>query len=59
LDENAKILGKKIDEHQLDFFLGSLLFEKGLIKEKPEPPKEKPEEESHSDNNTEGTLKEN
>lgn len=59
LDENAKILGKKIDENQLEFFLGSLLFEKGLIKEKPTPPKEKPEENhSENDNNKEATSTE-
>ncbi|MCC6818707.1 MAG: DUF5106 domain-containing protein [Bacteroidia bacterium] len=50
LDSDAKILGKKIDEHQLEFFLGSLLFEKGLLKERPQPPKDKPEDESHSNN---------
>ncbi len=43
IDENAKIIGKKIDEHQLEFFLESLMFEKGLITTKPSPPKEKPE----------------
>ncbi len=41
VDENGKILGKKIDEHQLEFFLESLMFEKGLIKTRPTPPKEK------------------
>ena len=44
LDKNAKIIGKKIDEHQLEFFLESLLFEKGIIKDKPVPPVDKPAE---------------
>jgi thiol-disulfide isomerase/thioredoxin len=44
IDEQGKILGKKIDEHQLEFFLESLMFEKGLIKTKPTPPSEKVEE---------------
>lgn len=44
LDENGKIVGKKIDEHQLEFFLESLMFEKGLISTKPIPPKETKEE---------------
>lgn len=42
LDENAKILGKKLDEHQLEYFIEAILFEKGLIDYKPVPPKEKP-----------------
>lgn len=46
LDANAKIVGKKIDEHQLEFFIESLLFEKGIIKTKPELPKEKPASDS-------------
>ncbi len=44
LDKNAKIIGKKIDEHQLEFFLESLLYEKGIIKDKPVPPVDKPAE---------------
>lgn len=40
VDENGKIIGKKIHEDQLEFFIESLLFEKGLIKTKPVPPKE-------------------
>jgi hypothetical protein len=44
IDEKGVILGKKIDEHQLEFFLESLMFEKGLITTKPTPPKEKVEE---------------
>jgi peroxiredoxin len=44
IDEKGTILGKKIDEHQLEFFLESLMFEKGLIDTKPTPPKEKIEE---------------
>lgn len=43
VDEQGKILGKKIDEHQLEFFLESLMYEKGIIKTKPTPPTEKPE----------------
>ncbi len=46
LDNNAKIIGKKIDEHQLEFFIESLLFEKGIIKDKPVPPSDKKEESS-------------
>jgi thiol-disulfide isomerase/thioredoxin len=41
IDEKGTILGKKIDEHQLEFFLESLMFEKGMISTKPVPPKEK------------------
>jgi thiol-disulfide isomerase/thioredoxin len=44
IDEKGMILGKKIDEHQLEFFLESLMYEKGLITTKPIPPKEKIEE---------------
>lgn len=44
LDENARIIGKKIHEDQLEFFIESLLFEKGIIKTKPTPPKEKEED---------------
>lgn len=58
LDSDAKILGKKIDEHQLEFFIGSLLFEKGLLKERPKPPVEKKEEDSHS-NNSDAKLEDN
>ncbi len=46
LDKNAKIIGKKLDEHQLEFFIESLLYEKGVIKEKPVPPSDKKEESS-------------
>lgn len=46
LDNNAKIIGKKIDEHQLEFFVESILFEKGIIKDKPVPPTDKKEESS-------------
>jgi thiol-disulfide isomerase/thioredoxin len=46
LDQNARILGKKIHEDQLEFFIESLLYEKGIIKTKPVPPKEKKEEPS-------------
>lgn len=42
LDENGRILGKKLDEHQLEFFIESILYEKKLIDYKPTPPKEKP-----------------
>jgi thiol-disulfide isomerase/thioredoxin len=44
LDDKGKILGKKLDEHQLEFFIESILYEKGLIdyKPTPAPPKEKP-----------------
>jgi thiol-disulfide isomerase/thioredoxin len=42
IDEKGVILGKKIDEHQLEFFLESLMFEKGMISTKPTPPKDKP-----------------
>ncbi|MDP2176412.1 MAG: DUF5106 domain-containing protein [Bacteroidota bacterium] len=42
LDENGKILGKKLDEHQLEFFIESILYEKKIIDYKPTPPKEKP-----------------
>lgn len=38
LDKDARIIGKKIDEHQLEFFIESVLYEKGIIKEKPVPP---------------------
>ncbi len=48
LDKDARIIGKKIDEHQIEFFLRTLLYEKGLIKEKPVPPSDKPKEEAHS-----------
>ncbi len=44
IDEKGTILGKKIDEHQLEFFLESLMFEKGIISTKPSPPKEKIED---------------
>lgn len=48
LDENARIIGKKIHEDQLEFFIESLLFDKGIIKTKPVPPKEeKPAEKPH------------
>jgi thiol-disulfide isomerase/thioredoxin len=46
LDNNAKIIGKKIDEHQLEFFIESLLFEKGIINVKPIPPSDKKDESS-------------
>lgn len=42
LDENGRILGKKIDEHQLEYFIESILYEKKIINYKPELPKEKP-----------------
>ncbi len=44
LDENGRIIGKKIHEDQLEFFIESLLFEKGIISTKPTPPLEKKEE---------------
>lgn len=44
LDKNAKIVGKKLDEHQLEFFIESILFEKGVIKVKPVPPSDKKED---------------
>jgi hypothetical protein len=44
LDENGRIIGKKIHEDQLEFFIESLLFEKGIISTKPTPPVEKKEE---------------
>ena len=46
LDNNGKIIGKKIDEHQLEFFIESLLFEKGIINVKPIPPSDKKDESS-------------
>jgi hypothetical protein len=51
LDENAKIIGKKIDEHQLEFFVESILYEKGLIDYKPAIPKEKPAKPSTTEAN--------
>lgn len=51
LDENAKIIGKKIDEHQLEFFVESILYEKGLIDYKPTVPKEKPAKPSTTEAN--------
>jgi hypothetical protein len=51
LDENAKIIGKKIDEHQLEFFVESILYEKGLIDYKPTLPKEKPAKPSTTEAN--------
>lgn len=42
LDDKGRIIGKKIDEHQLEYFLESLLYEKGVIKTKPTPPSDKP-----------------
>ena len=50
-DENAKIIGKKIDEHQLEFFVESILYEKGLIDYKPTVPKEKPAKPSTTEAN--------
>lgn len=50
LDKEAKIIGKKIDEYQLEFFLLSLLYEKGIVKEKPNPPLEKKEEKKPVEN---------
>jgi thiol-disulfide isomerase/thioredoxin len=44
IDRNKKIVAKKIDENQLEFFLESMMFEDGVIDTKPEPPKEKPKE---------------
>lgn len=49
LDETGKIIGKKIDEHQLEFFIESLLFEKGIIKVRPTPPSDKPATEGDPD----------
>lgn len=43
LDKSAKIVGKKLDEHQLEFFIESILYEKGIITVKPVPPVEKKE----------------
>ncbi|MEZ4805640.1 MAG: DUF5106 domain-containing protein [Bacteroidia bacterium] len=40
LDKDAKIIGKKIHESQLEFFIESLLYEDGIIKTKPTPPKD-------------------
>lgn len=40
LDAQGRILGKKIHEDQLEFFIESLLYDKGIIKTKPTPPKE-------------------
>jgi ABC-type multidrug transport system fused ATPase/permease subunit len=50
-NENAKIIGKKIDEHQLEFFVESILYEKGLIDYKPTLPKEKPAKPSTTEAN--------
>ncbi len=44
LDENGRIIGKKIHEDQLEFFIESLLYEKGIITTKPTPPVEKKED---------------
>lgn len=45
LDKDAKILGKKLDEHLLEFFIESILYERGVIKVKPVPPADKKETE--------------
>ena len=54
VDENGKIIGKKIHEDQLEFFIESLLFEKGLIKTKPVPPKETKDVKPESGNSPSG-----
>jgi thiol-disulfide isomerase/thioredoxin len=54
INEKGEILGKKIDEHQLEFFLESLMYEKGLITTKPTPPKEKAEDKTESNGPDDG-----
>ena len=53
LDENGKILGKKIHEDQLEFFIESLLYEKGIITTKPTPPVEKKDDKAEAGNSNE------
>lgn len=48
LDQSGKIIGKKIDEHQLEYFIESLFYEDGIIKVKPVPPVEKKKEETQA-----------
>jgi hypothetical protein len=51
LDKDARIIGKKLDEHQLEYFVESLLFDKGIIKTKPSLPKE-PAPKKHDDDDS-------
>lgn len=51
LDKDARIIGKKLDEHQLEYFIESLLYEKGIIKTKPSLPKE-PAADKHNDDHS-------